>query len=294
MATFGRRDECEAVRVLIADSSPLFRSGIRRSIENQEGFDIVGEAEALPRVISLAEQEKPEVIILGISGYDSLAWEAVCALARCSSVLVVIHVDGRREALANILKVFQAGAVGCIDRMAREEELTHAVKTVALGRLVVSSVVAKTLVEELLRSYGLAAGMGKIAACAEETSEAAQSPPVEDVGMSHEVNPGGRGKCVLTAYTLHEYPHVRGGVPESLLTAREIEVLTLLAGGETNRAIAGQLSISEKTVKNHVSSILRRLGVAGRTEAAVWAVRRGFPTGLGRPTQDPRPNRNET
>lgn len=281
MATFGRRDECEAVRVLIADSSPLFRSGVRRSIENQEGFSIVGEAEALPQVISLAEQEKPEVIILGLSGCDPKAWEAVYALARYGSVLAVIHVDSSGEALAHVLKVFQAGAVGCIDRMAREEELTHAVKTVALGRPVVSSDVAKTLVEGLLRFHGIAAGADKIAAGAEEPRKAAQGPAFEDVGMSPKENPRGREKVVQTAYTGHEYPHVRGGVPESLLTAREIEVLTLLAGGETNRAIAGQLSISEKTVKNHVSSILRKLGVAGRTEAAVWAVRRGFPMELG-------------
>ncbi|NLJ60734.1 MAG: response regulator transcription factor [Firmicutes bacterium] len=65
------------------------------------------------------------------------------------------------------------------------------------------------------------------------------------------------------------------------LTDREMEVLALVAAGDTNRAIAGRLSISEKTVKNHVSSILRKLGVAGRTEAAVWAVRRGVPSNMG-------------
>jgi NarL family two-component system response regulator LiaR len=57
------------------------------------------------------------------------------------------------------------------------------------------------------------------------------------------------------------------------LTARELEVLRLIARGLQNKQIAAQLHLSEKTVKTHVSAILRKLGVADRTQAAVYAVR---------------------
>jgi DNA-binding NarL/FixJ family response regulator len=57
------------------------------------------------------------------------------------------------------------------------------------------------------------------------------------------------------------------------LTRREREVLALLADGQSNREIAGTLRVSEKTVKTHVSSVLAKLGVADRTQAAVLAVR---------------------
>jgi DNA-binding NarL/FixJ family response regulator len=60
------------------------------------------------------------------------------------------------------------------------------------------------------------------------------------------------------------------------LTPRELEVLRLLAAGHSDRQIAAVLSISPKTAGNHVSSILTKLGVEGRTAAAALAVRRGL------------------
>jgi len=60
------------------------------------------------------------------------------------------------------------------------------------------------------------------------------------------------------------------------LSAREEEVLKLLATGETNRQIARRLFVSEETVKSHVASILRKLAVPDRTSAAVLAVRAGL------------------
>jgi DNA-binding NarL/FixJ family response regulator len=57
------------------------------------------------------------------------------------------------------------------------------------------------------------------------------------------------------------------------LTAREREVLAEIARGRSNREIARALSLAEKTVKTHVSNVLMKLGVADRTQAAIFAVR---------------------
>ena len=66
--------------------------------------------------------------------------------------------------------------------------------------------------------------------------------------------------------------------PESpeTLTRRETEVLRLLARGRSNKEIAVDLSIAEKTVKTHVSNILGKLGVSSRTQAALYAIRIGL------------------
>ena len=60
------------------------------------------------------------------------------------------------------------------------------------------------------------------------------------------------------------------------LTARELDVLRLLAGGRANKEIAAELSLSERTTRTHVSSILSKLGLNSRTQAALWAVREGL------------------
>jgi two-component system, NarL family, response regulator LiaR len=65
-------------------------------------------------------------------------------------------------------------------------------------------------------------------------------------------------------------------VADDPLTPREREVLALIGRGMANKAIARELGLAEKTVKAHVSSILGKLGVADRTQAALYAVREGL------------------
>jgi DNA-binding NarL/FixJ family response regulator len=60
------------------------------------------------------------------------------------------------------------------------------------------------------------------------------------------------------------------------LTGRELEVLRLMAKGFSNRQIATELSITERTVKYHVGNIYAKLGVSSRTEAVMYAARQGW------------------
>jgi len=87
-----------------------------------------------------------------------------------------------------------------------------------------------------------------------------------------------------SAWTREELRRVTGALAtprlasdvEVPLTQRESEVLTHLAHGLTNKEIAQGLHISYETVKEHVQHILRKIGVSDRTQAAVWAVRKGL------------------
>jgi two-component system response regulator DegU len=72
--------------------------------------------------------------------------------------------------------------------------------------------------------------------------------------------------------------HERDKDCDSNLTAREMEVLKLIAEGMINKEIAKALYISEKTVKNHVSNIFRKLNVSDRTQAAIYAFKHNLKT----------------
>jgi DNA-binding NarL/FixJ family response regulator len=60
------------------------------------------------------------------------------------------------------------------------------------------------------------------------------------------------------------------------LTTREVGIVRLLGAGKANKEIAGELAISERTVRTHVSNILGKLGLSSRTQVALWAVREGL------------------
>lgn len=88
---------------------------------------------------------------------------------------------------------------------------------------------------------------------------------------------------IATEELVNEFQHLtkkdetkaeeRAQCPLHLYTKRECEVLQLLAEGKSNRAIATALNISEKTVKNHVSNLFRKMNVNDRTHAVVLAIR---------------------
>jgi DNA-binding NarL/FixJ family response regulator len=95
-------------------------------------------------------------------------------------------------------------------------------------------------------------------------------PPKELIEVVRQVNAGKKRIPQQVAAQLAEH------IADESLTMREIDVLRHVAGGNRNRDIAEQLSISEETVKVHVKHIMEKLGASDRTAAVTIAVRRGI------------------
>lgn len=84
------------------------------------------------------------------------------------------------------------------------------------------------------------------------------------------------GLLVLPAQDMHSWPAPNASISDIGITNREREVLRLLAEGVGNKEIAWRLSITEHTVKFHVSSLMSKLNAGSRTEAVTQGIRRGY------------------
>ena len=108
----------------------------------------------------------------------------------------------------------------------------------------------------------------------------APSDLVQAVRAAHagqvQLHPDVARKLMSAVAAKEEPPAGRTAAPFAELTEREVEVLCLIARGLNNREIAGRLVISDKTVKSHVSSILGKLHLEDRTQAAIYALRHGL------------------
>lgn len=122
----------------------------------------------------------------------------------------------------------------------------------------------------VLTTYG---GDARIAAALKAGALSYLLKDVPSAELAATVREAYKGASVLAPSAQRE---VNGHYPADKLTARELEVLRLAANGNSNRVIGAALSISEPTVKTHMSAIMVKLGASDRTHAVTLAVKRGY------------------
>ena len=209
------------IRVLIADDHKLFRQGLISLMKTRSDLvNVVGEAETGREAVRLAEQLRPDIVLMDIYMPDRNGLEAT------------------RE----IRKKFPDIAIVILTSSESDQHLNEAV---SLG---ISGYLLKNLDGEEL--FDLLAGI--------ERGEAAMTR-------------------TMAARLLKNAADARAGTPEDdSLTARELEVLRLVARGASNLQIADELVISVNTVKSHLKNILAKLQLENRTQVARYALERGL------------------
>lgn len=227
----------QELRIVIVDDHQLFREGVKRILEMENDFKVVGEGADGGDAFKLAEEHKPDVLLMdinmphinGVSATESV----ITASPQTRVIMLSIHDDE-----GYVYRTLRSGASGYLLKEMGTSDLVDAVRVVASGGAYIHPKVTGKLIEEFRR-------------LSDQEGSAERSYVTDD---SHMVDPA---------------------IIESL-TRREREVLQLMAEGKSNRAIGEFLFISEKTVKNHVSSILQKLNVQDRTQAVVNSIKNGW------------------
>ncbi|QHJ71356.1 response regulator [Planococcus halotolerans] len=220
----------QKIDLLVLDSHPLFREGLKRILEMDPYLQVIAEGETGEQLMPLYRQYQPDVVLMEINLPSKTGIEALSELTQHfphAKVLIFTVVDD----FFYVSQAIQAGASGYLLKEMDPAAIVQAIKTVVKGGFYLHPKVTKDFIGALNR-LGLASG----------------------------------GPFLQTTV-------IR---PYHLLTARECGVLQLMADGHSNRSLGEALEISEKTVKNHVSSILRKMELQDRTQAVVIAIKNGW------------------
>lgn len=230
------------VKIVIADDHGLLREGVKRILNMERDFEVVGECGDGIQVVELANELRPDVVLMDI---NMPVENGVVATERLKEffpeikvIILSIHDDE-----SYVFETLRKGASGYLLKDMEAESLINAIRSVVAGHAYIHPKVTGKLINQLRRMTYL-----------DPNGVAGGDYSVKEAGVKY----------------IHQ--------PNSPLTRREAEVLRLLAEGKSNKSIGEILFISEKTVKNHVSSILQKMEVEDRTQAVIIAIKNGWVT----------------
>jgi DNA-binding NarL/FixJ family response regulator len=228
------------IRVLIADDQRVVRDGLTMLVGLIDGVDVVGAAGDGAEAVRLAEAHRPDVVLMDLRmpGVDGIAATADMRERVPAARVLVLTTYADEDA---IVPALQAGARGYLTKDASAEQIETAIRAVYAGQTHLDPAVQERLVAAIV-----------------------SRPPAPDPGAPP--GPGGG-------------PAGPGGEkPPDGLTAREAEVLTMLAAGLSNNEIAERLYLSHATVKTHINRIFAKTGARDRAQAVRYAYQHGLAT----------------
>lgn len=215
------RTGIQNLRILIADDHDIIRRGLRQLLMAKPGWEICGEAKTGREALTLAEQLKPDIIVMDISMPELNGLEAARQLQKTSPQIgILILTMYFTDQL--VREVIDCGARGYILKSDADKELVNAVEALANRR----TYFTREASEILLNGY---------------------SRP--DVVLDSKATARNR------------------------LTAREREIVQLLADGKSSKEVASTLKISVKTAETHRANIMRKLELHSVSELVRYAIR---------------------
>ncbi|MGO4370671.1 response regulator [Paenibacillus sp. 2TAB19] len=230
------------IKILLADDHQLFREGLKRILNMEDDLEVIGECGDGIQVMEFCNHTLPEIVLMDI---NMPIENGVVATERLKSmfpdvkvIILSIHDDE-----SYVFETLRKGATGYLLKDMEAESLINAIRSVVQGYAYIHPKVTGKLINQLRRMTYL-----------DEMGIVSGAAAAQEQGVKY------------------------NSVDESPLTRREAEVLRLMAEGKSNKNIGEFLFISEKTVKNHVSSILQKMEVDDRTQAVIQSIKYGWVT----------------
>jgi two-component system response regulator DegU len=232
------------VKLILADDHQLFREGLKRIINMEDDMEVIGEAGDGIQVIELCNQLHSEVDVV-LMDINMPIENGVVATERLKLIFpdIKVIILSIHDDESYVFETLRKGATGYLLKDMEAEALLNAIRSVVAGYAYIHPKVTGKLINQLRRMTYL-----------DDKGHLGPGQGIRENGL--------------------KFNHA----PTSPLTKREAEVLRLMSEGKSNKLIGEYLFISEKTVKNHVSSILQKMEVDDRTQAVIIAIKNGWVT----------------
>ena len=230
------------IKVLIADDHQLFREGLKRILNMDDDLAVLGECGDGIQVLEFCNHTKPEVVLMDI---NMPIENGVAATERLRDIFpeVKVLILSIHDDESYVFETLRKGASGYLLKDMEAESLVNAIRSVVSGHAYIHPKVTGKLINQLRRMTYL-----------DEIGVVSGAAATKEAGVKF----------------------IAGD--NNPLTRREADVLRLMAEGKSNKTIGEYLYISEKTVKNHVSSILQKMEVDDRTQAVIHSIKNGWVT----------------
>ena len=247
-----------SIRVLLVDDQPLIRLGFAAILGSEDGIEVVGEAGDGRDALEKAAELDPDVVCMDVQMPVMDGIEATRALAASGAraAILILTTFDRDDFLFDTLT---AGASGFLLKSAGPEELLEAVRVLGRGDALLDPQVTRRVLSRLAPAAGDA-----VQTPAPDASPVPAHPDADASPAAPATEPG------------EEETGASAVVGKAGLTARETEILRLMARGLSNGEIAAELFVGESTVKTHVSNVLMKLQARDRVHAVIWAFEHGL------------------
>ena len=224
------------IRCLLMHDHVLLRQGLHRLLQDEPDVDVVGEATNAAECLRKLHEFRPDVLVVDAATFDLSAPEAAALVARESPQTKIVLLSAQERGISPF-----GGLQG------------------ATGTCAVRQTSAAELVEMVRNSCGMATNHSP-----------ANHLPINRIPADYLPNNHREALSRREVQRSNEahFPHERA------LTAREREVLKLLAEGKTVRAAAIVLGVSSKTVDAHKFNLMRKLGIHNKAELVMWAIQK--------------------